>query len=102
MGSNVVSEDLVLPFLFSRLPEEEIARQLGAGSVIVLSIRRLYTEEPERSFNSLHLDAETGKYSGRTKSPGPEQWRIGAELRGRVVTHVENGRNRPTQRTCRP
>lgn len=60
-GLTVVSPERVQPFIGSRLPEEEIARQLGAGTVLVV---RLWTEMHPVMVGALLVDGATGASHG--------------------------------------
>src|SRR5690606_5164182 len=62
-GLTVVSPERVQPFIGSRLPEEEIARQLGAGTVLVV---RVSTDTRPVTVGALLVDGATGGGHGGT------------------------------------
>lgn len=62
-GLTVVSPERVQPFIGSRLPEEEIARQLGAGTVLVV---RVSTDTRPVTVGALLVDGATGDSHGGT------------------------------------
>lgn len=93
-GLTVVSRERVLPFIGSVLPEEEIARQLGAGTIVGLGIR---TEEPVL-LTLVAIDGATGasRWSSSTLLRQPV---TRAEVRRTVQNVVEFIEEMRTQRT---
>lgn len=93
-GLTVVSRDRVLPFIGSLLPEEEIARQLGAGTIVVLAIG---TEEPVL-LKILAIDGATGAFHWSSvillREPVTRD-EMRANAQG-VVAFIEEMRTRPT------
>ena len=83
-GLNVIPPERALPFLGSLLPEEEIGRQLGAGTVVALGINT--DESPEFTFR--YIDVATGKARGGGGLSQLDR-RSAAELRADVARIVE-------------
>jgi TolB-like protein/HEAT repeat protein len=57
-GLNVISAGPVAPYTDSKMPEDEIARLFGAGSILV---GRITENENYLIINVTHIDAQTGK-----------------------------------------
>lgn len=61
-GLNVIPSDVVQPFLKSGMPEEEVARGLGAAHLFVLATSQL--QDSRESLNITTVNAATGTVDG--------------------------------------
>jgi HEAT repeat protein len=93
-GLNVVLPELVEPFLRSGIPAEEVARDLGAGHVVVLST----TAEPSPSLAIRPVDMVTGAGGSMGVLP-PFDSRWPVELPAQVAHAVDFIKQRLTTST---
>lgn len=98
-GLNVVRSEVVDPFLRLGIPEEQVARNLGAGHLVVLST----TSGTSAGLNITPVDMATGAATGRMGGSDPFDARWPAELESdaaRVTDFIKRGLTRftPDQR----
>ena len=98
-GLNVARPELVDPFLGSGIPEEQVARDLGAGHLVVLSTM----SEPSAWLTVTAVDMATGAATGSTALQPPFDSRWPAELASdaaSVADFIKEGLTRytPAQR----
>lgn len=89
-GLNVVQASVVASFQQSGIPEEEIARNLGAGHLVVLST----TSGPSASFTVTPVDMMTGAVTGKMGGSRPFDAKWPTELESeatRVAAFVKEG-----------
>jgi HEAT repeat protein len=87
-GWNVVGPAMVDPFLRSGIPEEQVARNLGAGHLVVLST----TSGVSARFIVTPVNVTTGATTGKAGGSGPFDARWPDELKsdaGRVADFIK-------------